>query len=277
MEFFDRVAQLEGGREAFALATVVVRRSPVSSHLGDRAIVFADGRMEGFVGGSCSRDVVCRHAVAAIRAGRPRLLQIRTDGLDEQHAPGESDRVVIPMGCASEGAVDVYVEPHLPPRVLLAIGQTPVAHELARIGGLLEGYRVTHVASAGELRDAIAALDPGERGGAVAVVATQGTYDEAALELLLEGEPLAYVGLLASRKRAADVFGSLAQHGVVGERLASVRAPVGLDIGARRPSEVAISILAEIVAAVAPRRGQAIEEVEEEAHCMHCHEDASAT
>jgi xanthine dehydrogenase accessory factor len=234
--------------------------------------------MEGFVGGSCSRDAVCRHAVAAIRTGRPRLLQIRTDGLDEPQPPGESDRIVIPMGCASEGALDVYVEPHLPPRVLLAIGQTPVAHELARIAGLLEGYRVTQATSAGELRDAIGALDPSERSGAVAVVATQGTYDETALKLLLEGEPLAYVGLLASRKRAADVFGSLAQHGVVDERLANVHAPVGLDIGARRPSEVAISILAEIVAAVAlPRSGPVIEEVEEEAHCLHCHEDAPAT
>ena len=84
-----------------------------------------------------------------------------------------------------------------------------------------------------------------------AVVASQGHYDETALETLLTGEAAAFVGLLASRKRGADVLGILAQQGIAADRIAAVRNPVGLDIGARDPGEVAVSILAEIVSATA--------------------------
>ena len=78
MSYYARLAELDRERAIFALATVVARRAPVSSHLGDRALVFADGRMEGFVGGSCSRDIVRREALRAIRSGLPRLVQIRS-------------------------------------------------------------------------------------------------------------------------------------------------------------------------------------------------------
>ena len=263
LQFRRRIEELEGNHEAFALATVVVRRAPVSAHLGDRAIVRADGRMEGFVGGSCSRDIVRRQALDAIRTGRARLLQIRPD-LDAAH-DGDAETVVIPMTCTSEGAVDVYIEPHLPSRTVLVIGYTPVAEEFARIAALLESYRVIRVLATEELRDLapdaaasaialselpalLAKLDGAERARLTAVVASQGHYDERALSSLLTGAPLGFVGLLASRKRAATVFGVLAQEGIPGERIASVRNPVGLDIGARQPGEVAISILAEVIA-----------------------------
>src|ERR1700681_2620131 len=111
MSFFARLAELERERTSFAVATVVARRAPVSSHLGDRALIFADGRMEGFVGGSCSRDIVRREAVRAVRSGLPRLVQIRPDGVDSESGSHDEDCVVVAMGCASEGAVDVSLEP----------------------------------------------------------------------------------------------------------------------------------------------------------------------
>src|ERR1700761_1881057 len=130
MSYYARLAELDRERAIFALAAVVARRAPVSSHLGDRALVFADGRMEGFVGGSCSRDIVRREAVRAIRSGQPRLVQIRPDAGDA--APADA-RNVVAMGCASEGAVDVYIEPHVPHPLLVVVGDTPVAGALARI------------------------------------------------------------------------------------------------------------------------------------------------
>jgi xanthine dehydrogenase accessory factor len=265
MQFFDRVAELERRHAIFAVATVVARRSPVSSHLGDRAVVFADGRMEGFVGGSCSRDIVRRQALGAIASGKPRLLHIRPDDLEARPSASDGDddeRVFVPMGCASEGQVDVYIEPHIPLRRLVVAGFTPVAEALARIAATLE-YDVVRVVASDELRDAgavpgsrvvaideldayLTSLDVFERARLVAVVASQGHYDEAALEALLRVDA-AYVGLLASRKRAATVFGVLAQSGLSAERLGRVRTPVGLDIGARNPGEVAVSILAELI------------------------------
>ena len=260
--FYDRLAELERRRASFAVATVVGRRSPVSSHLGDRALVFADGHMEGFVGGSCSRDIVRRQALGAIRSGRPLLLQIRPDSSAENGDDGGSERVILPMSCASEGAVDVYIEPHLPLRSLAVIGFTPVAEALARMAAGLE-YAVVRVVAEDELRDlestagvhAIAidafdayleALDPTARARLVAVVASQGHYDEEELTALL-ASGVAFVGLLASRKRAAGVFSVLGRRGISRERIATIRNPVGLDIGARTPGEVAVSIVAEIV------------------------------
>jgi xanthine dehydrogenase accessory factor len=140
--FFDRVAALERENAIFAIATVVGRRPPVSSHLGDRALIFADGHMEGFVGGSCSRDIVRRQALSALHTRQPVLLQIRnasplfTD--DTGRAGGKTvrpevaheaavsltERVIIPMSCASEGAVDVYIEPRVPLRRLVVVGLT---------------------------------------------------------------------------------------------------------------------------------------------------------
>jgi len=264
MQFFDRVAELERRHAIFAVATVVARRSPVSSHLGDRAVVFADGRMEGFVGGSCSRDIVRRQALGAIASGKPRLLHIRPDEAEVEAlvADADGEQVFVPMACASEGHVDVYIEPHIPLRRLLVAGFTPVAEALARIAASLD-YDVLRVVAREELRDAqgvtgvrvlaldefaeyLASLDAFERTRLIAIVASQGHYDEAVLETLLTVDG-AYVGLLASRKRSASVFGVLAQGGMSAERIARVRTPVGLDIGARNPGEVAVSILAEII------------------------------
>ena len=264
MSFYERLAELERERASFAVATVVARRSPVSSHLGDRALIFADGHVDGFVGGSCSRDIVRREALRALRSGLPRLVQIRP-GSDPAHE-GETvndDCVVVAMGCASEGAVDVYLEPHLPHPLLVVAGDTPVADALARIAAQIP-YEVVRVVLEAEL----AALAPipsvrtialealprhldetgrDRRAHLVAVVASQGHYDEAALAPLLRAEP-AFVGLLASRRRTEAVKSALAQQGLAPALLARLHAPVGLAVGARTPGDVAISIVAQIIA-----------------------------
>ncbi len=277
MPQYDRLAELEREGASFAVATVVARRAPVSSHLGDRAIVLAGGRIEGFVGGSCSRDIVRREALRALRSGQPRLVQIRPDATGADTQTGD-DCVTVAMGCASEGAVDVYIEPHLPHRRLLVVGDTPVADALARIAAQIP-YDVVRVVLEAELGTlapipnlhaiALEALarhldDAGadQRAQLVAVVASQGHYDEAALAPLLRAEP-AFVGLLASRRRAEAVKAVLAAEGVAANLLETLHAPVGLDIGARTPGDVAISIVAAIVAA-APRLriARAVEEPE---------------
>jgi xanthine dehydrogenase accessory factor len=238
--------------------------------------------MEGFVGGSCSRDIVRRQGLDAIRTGIARLLRIRPEP-EATDDVSDAQTVIVPMGCASEGAVDVYIEPHLPARTLLIVGHTPVAAELARLGSVLAGYLVQRVVATEELRDlssdattsavAIESLAGylselgAQRERLVAVVASQGHYDERALSQLLSGEPQAFVGLLASRKRATAVLGALEQEGVPHDRLATVRNPVGLDIGARTPGEVAVSILAEIISAVVSVAQ--IERDDGDHHCCH--------
>jgi xanthine dehydrogenase accessory factor len=256
-DFFDRIAALRQSGEAFAVATVVARRPPVSAHLGDRAIIFADGRMEGFVGGACSREIVRKQALAAMRARHACLVSIRPDATEA--SASDPEHVVVPMTCVSEGAIDVYVEPHVQPRRLIVLGATPVADALSRIALSLD-YQVVRVVGERERRDIDAAgaqgmlvetlesLETVLRAGAsedtAAVVASQGHYDEQALEIILKCGA-SYVGLVASRKRGASVRDNVEGRGVPG--LDDVRIPAGLDLGARTPPEVALSILAEIV------------------------------
>jgi xanthine dehydrogenase accessory factor len=230
----------------------------MSAHLGDRAIVHEDGRMEGFIGGACSREIIRRQALESIRARRARLVSISPDaGVD---ASSDPEHVFVPMACVSEGAVDVYVEPSVRPRRLVVVGATPVAEALARTAVALD-YDVVRIVEQEEQRDldaqaaasgwALASLESlsaavADGGPATAaVVATQGHYDEQALEMILRARAASYVGLVASRKRGATVKASLEQSGITGTDV--VRVPAGLDLGARTPPEVAISILAEIV------------------------------
>jgi xanthine dehydrogenase accessory factor len=261
LEFFEHLLALKRAGRSFATALVVSRRSPVSSHLGDRAIVLADGRMQGFVGGACSREVVRRQALEAMASGQPRLVQIRPDARSAGFTP-DAEHVVIPMSCASEGAVDVYIEPYLRPPLLLVAGFTPVAEALARLGQALD-YEVVRVVSAEERGDLglatrvvsldelpayLGELPPEARSTLMTVVASQGYYDEEALEALLTVRP-PYVGLLASRKRGSTVKEILRQRGVPEDAIAGIRNPVGLALGGRSPADVAVSVLAEIVQA----------------------------
>jgi xanthine dehydrogenase accessory factor len=261
-DFFEKVAALARDGQAFAIATVVARRAPVSAHLGDRAIVFADGRMEGFVGGACSREIIRKQALDSLRLKQARLVSIRPDATHAETS--DPEHVIMPMSCASEGAVDVYVEPFVQARRLLVIGATPVAEALARTAASMN-YDVIRVVEAGERADlearpspgiAVAPLDSLEsvlRGSpdVAAVVASQGHYDEEALEVILKS-PVSYVGLVASRKRGGQVRSWLEERG--SPRTAEVRSPAGLDLGARTAPEVALSILAEIVQTSTSRR-----------------------
>ena len=256
-DFFETVAALRRNGERFAVATVVGRRAPVSAHLGDRAVIFADGRMEGFVGGACSREIVRKQALESMRTRHARLVSIRPDAVSG--AEPDPEHVVVSMTCASEGAVDVYVEPFLAPRRLVVVGATPVAEAVARVARSID-YEVVRVVDTAELRDvqpsaealgvSVAALEDLDtvlkRAGsdATAVVASQGHYDEQALEVILRCG-VAYAGLVASKKRGDTVRALLESSGVPG--VAAVRHPAGLDLGARTPSEVALSIVAEIV------------------------------
>ena len=272
VDFHERVARLGQEGQSFAVATVVGRRAPVSSRLGDRAIVFADGRMEGFVGGACSHEIVRTQALAVLASGEGRIVSIRPDAAGVEST---ADHVVVPMTCASEGAVDVYIEPFVQPRQLVVVGATPIAAALARVGRSLD-YRVVRVVDARERADiesdaarfgfTVATLDalddllkppPGGRDDRAVVVASQGHYDEDALAPALKrGVP--YVALVASRTRGATVKALLQGQGV--PEVAKLRNPAGLDLGAKTAPEVALSILAEIVqfhAAQAPTEATA--------------------
>lgn len=246
-----RLAQeLSQRGEPFALATVVWRRGPSSGQQGAKAIISADGRVSGWLGGACAEPAVVREALRSLAEGSPRLMFV---GPAEELEAREGV-VTVPIACQSEGALEIYVEPMLPKPELVAVGRSPAVAALAAIGRAL-AWRTMVVdegAVAADHPDAdrvVASVDELEEkltGRSLVVVATQGRYDEGALEHALRARP-AYIGLVASRRRAEFVLDYLRDRGVPEAALRTVHAPAGLDLGELANEEIAVAIVAEIV------------------------------
>lgn len=229
MSFFERVARLIEEGTPFVTATVTWRRGPSSGKAGAKAIVLADGSVEGWLGGACARPSVVAAALESLVDGQPRLLVLG----EHDHRP---EVVSVAMACSSEGAMEVFVEPQLPTPDLRIVGSSPMVTTLAGLAKALE-WRVT-VTDEPVLE--------GAGPDSWIVVATQGHYDEPAVEAAL-ATPARYIGLVASSKRAATVMSWLRDKGASEENLARVRSPAGLDLGSTRHEEMAVAILAEIV------------------------------
>jgi len=234
-----RAQELAERGEAFVSATVVRAQRPTSAEAGNAALVLADGTIEGFVGGECAEHSVRAYALEAIESGEAVLLRILPFGDDSEgeEVASEPGAVTVQNPCLSGGAIEVFLEPVLrAPRVLVE-GDTPIVHALLRIGAEL-GLDMAGVEGG--------AFEP-RSGDLALVVAGHGRDELPALRRGLEaGMP--YVGLVASRKRGDGVIGELRGDGVPAELLDRIDTPAGLDIGARTPEEIALSILARIVA-----------------------------
>jgi xanthine dehydrogenase accessory factor len=228
-ELLKLAADLAHRGEPFVLAMVVRRESYSSAQQGDMAVITADGAYHGWLGGNCTQPTVRREARLALQDGKPRLVSLSPDP-ETQARPGVT---ALPMTCHSGGSVDIYLEPVLPAPRLLLFGESPCARALARLGEVM-GYTVE--------------LQPGSprAGRLYAVVATMGESDEDSVAAALAAQP-AYVGVVASRKRFAELRETLLARGISAAALDKVHNPAGLDIGARLPEEVALSIFAEIV------------------------------
>jgi xanthine dehydrogenase accessory factor len=238
-------AQLLEAGVAFVEATVVRCAAPTSARPGDRAVVLGDGTIDGFVGGSCADSTVRLQALRALETGEPLLLRIVPG---ERDGPSDEDgTVVVANPCLSGGALELFLEPRLPPPRIAVAGESPIARALAQLSEPL-GFRARLGALA----------DPGDF---AAVVASLGHGDEEAVRRGLEAG-CEYVGLVASRVRGAAVLDALRSGGVEPAALARVRTPAGVDIGARTHAEIALAILAELVAV---RRAPAVTERPREA------------
>lgn len=247
-----RAEQLAAQGTPFVTATVVRAQRPTSVKSGDVALVLRDGTIEGFVGGVCAEQSVRAYSLKAIEAEEALLLRIVPDGpVGEDPATGrevpiEEGAVTAQNTCLSGGSIEIFLEPVLPaPRVLI-VGDTPIAAAVRTLGAEL-GLDVVAV-DAGE-------PDPSD-GDLALVVAGHGRNELHTLRRGLEmGVP--YVGLVASHKRGAGVLGDLRADGVPEELLERIDVPAGIDIGSRTPAEIALSILATVVAVRRGRRAAA--------------------
>jgi xanthine dehydrogenase accessory factor len=225
-----RVDDLQSGRTPFVVATVVRVERPTSAKPGDRALVLADGTVEGFVGGHCAESTVRTQGLRLLKSGESTLLRITPADSAEIVTEG---MVTVGNPCLSGGSLDIFLEAMLPPLLVHVHGSAPIARALVELGRAL-GHDV-------RLADPGTPLPPDL--GAV-VVATHGDDEPALLTAALTaGVP--YVGLIASHKRGTAVVAGL---DVPEDQRARVHSPAGLDIGASTPKEIALSVYAQLVA-----------------------------
>ncbi len=246
------LAENAAAGRACALATVVRTELPTSAHPGDKAVITADGELHGWIGGSCSEPLVRREALVAMRDGMPRLVRIRPDiEVAETRTAGE---LTVATTCPSGGTLDIFIDPHLPKPLLIAIGGSPAARTLISLGRVI-GFRTCGVHPGAVASDFSAAdrvidsLDLGSLQGETdcwVVVATMGHYDDDAVAAALTLEA-ADVALIASVRRSAAVLDTLRARGVAEDQLARVRAPAGTR-RAGAQEEIALHALAEVAA-----------------------------
>ena len=264
-DFFGIAAELARRGERFATVTVVRAERPTSGKPGDKAIVTEEGEMVGFIGGSCAEPAVIEEALQALSAGEPRFVRLSPS---PGRTPVSAGIKELRMTCFSGGTMDIYIEPQTPAPALLVVGTAPVAVTLARLRDAM-GYRVTQIDPARVDSEGVDpegvdhqenGLDreevgrPGARtlfgsatlGAATfVVVACHGNYDDVALTELLArlaaGEEIAYVGLVASRKRSKAVLRRLQARGVEHALVERIRSPAGLgEFGRAAPDALGI-------------------------------------
>jgi xanthine dehydrogenase accessory factor len=221
----ERAESLRAGRVPFVHARVVLAERPTSAKPGDEALVLADGVIEGFVGGTCAESTVRLQALGLLSSGDSMLLRITPE--PEADQPGKT---VVHNVCLSGGTLEIFLEPVLPLPLVAVLGDSPIATAMSDVARAL-GYEASSYDDAD-----LTATD-------AVVVATHGKREEETLVAAVRmGVP--YVGLIASPKRGRAVVDSLELDDA---EKARIHYPAGLDIGARTPQEIALSVFAQMV------------------------------
>jgi xanthine dehydrogenase accessory factor len=254
-EVLEAALQAEARGERAALVTVVATEGSTPQKAGARMLVHADGRIEGTIGGGCLEAEMAWRAREAIEGRRPKLVSY--DLTPDQ--AGED-------GLVCGGRMQVFIEPIEGTPVLCLFGAGHVAQPLARLAKAC-GFRVeladdrvkfanperfpeADLVVVDEFSAAATRMTLGPN--SYAVVVTRGHKGDADALRAVLGRGLRFVGLLGSRPKVVHIFAALQERGVSLEELATVHAPLGLEIGAQTPDEIAVSILAEMIAV---RRG----------------------
>lgn len=247
-QFLKKADELLATEQSFAIAVVVRYEAPISGKPGNKAIIFPDGKIWGWIGGGCAQPVVAKEALKAMADGQPRLIRISPSASPEEGV------VDYTMTCHSGGTLDIYIEPVLPKPHVVILGCSPVAVTLAKLAKAVH-YTVSVAAPEAD-RDSFPDADVVQTdldlGGmkitpqTLIVVSTQGHQDEEAVEHALRSAA-SYVAFVASRTKTAKIIDYLKDRGLDLERLVQLRAPAGLNIQAGSPEEIAVSILAEMI------------------------------
>ncbi|HEY3700150.1 MAG TPA: XdhC family protein, partial [Spongiibacteraceae bacterium] len=255
MQLFETALKLQREQQPFAWVTVLHAQAPASARPGDKALVLADGSLHGWIGGGCAQPAVLKTVRAALSDGVPRTIRIAPANASEERAI--DDVLEFGMACHSGGVLELFIDPILPAARLIIFGDSPVAHTLVALASRV-GFNpviVAKDAQATDFADAKRVLDVDDAQAVKQtlgstdwiVVATQGRRDVAALKAALALQPKA-LWFVASARKAAVLKESLIADGEDAAQVAAIIAPAGQILGAHTPEEIALSVLAAVVA-----------------------------
>ena len=249
-DLIDQISKYMGQGEEFAVAHVIWREAPSSGKPGDKAIILKDGTIIGWIGGGCVKGIAVKEAREAIRENRSRLVRIDPDEVNSEDSSHKTYR----MTCHSGGTMELFIEPITPNPQLIIVGKSNIARALSKLA-IATNLRV-HVLS----NDVHKGMFPGVNNihdrvdfskinidkNTFIVVSTQGEDDEESIRKALETN-CNYVGFISSLRKSVKIKEYLEQTELSTNRINELKIPVGMDINAKLPEEIAISILAEIV------------------------------
>jgi xanthine dehydrogenase accessory factor len=260
-EWIRQADRLHAAGQPFALVTVLRAFAPTSSKAGDKAVVTAEGLIHGWIGGGCAQPAVVKTVRRVLLDGQPRTIRISPS--DESVERDIGDVLEFGMACHSGGTLELFVDPVLPAAMLTVVGDSPVARALVSLAPRV-GLRVAvvaHGAVASDFADASVVVDSDDlqrvaeqlASTPFAVVATQGRRDVQGLKAALSLQP-ERLWFVASATKARVLLDALVSSGESEEAVRRIVAPAGESIGAQTPEEIALSVLASVVAA---KRGRA--------------------
>lgn len=255
-EWIQQAHRLQMSGESFALVTVLRAQAPTSGKPGDKAVVTVDGKIHGWIGGGCAQPAVIKTVRSALQDGQPRTIRITPS--DESQERSLGDVLEFGMACHSGGTLELFIDPVIAQAELVVMGDSPVARSLVSLAPRL-GLRVVAVAqdaqahdfaeaSAVVASDDVASVSAQVGTNSLVVVATQGRRDMQCLQSALATQP-AHLWFVASKRKAGVLREQLVAGGQTPEHVARIIAPAGESIGAQTPEEIALSVLASVVAA----------------------------
>ena len=249
-DFFDEIRKIKEDGKSAAVATIIGTKGSTPREVGAKMLIQEDGKILGTIGGGCIEAEVWQEAMKIIKEATPRTVHFDLTGKKAEDS-----------GMICGGVMDIYIEPIIPnPRVYI-FGGGHVSLAVSKMSKMV-GFEVvvlddrpqfanrdrfpeTEEVIAEEFEFSLPKLRV-NRSSYLVIVTRGHAYDQEVLEWAVKTEAR-YLGMIGSRRKIQMVYASLKEKGVPAEKLERVHAPIGLDIGALTPEEIAVSIVAEMI------------------------------
>jgi xanthine dehydrogenase accessory factor len=251
MDIYEQIVQLRREGRRGAVATITNVRGSIPSFQTAKMLVRDDGSIAGTIGGGCVEAEVWQAAREVMEEEKPRTLTFNLNNNPKYDT-----------GLVCGGTLDVFIEPVLPPALLYIFGAGHVAYNLYKVATIAgfdvvvvddreayanrERFPDAHEIIAEDFEAVTARLDPPET--SYIVIVTRGHRDDMRVLRWALNTRARYLGMIGSRRKTISIYKELEKEGVATKKFANVHAPVGLEIGAVTPEEIAVSIVAEMIA-----------------------------